>query len=65
MLLPVASLTLVILYLAFYAHNFAWYQDLAVFLVTVIVVTGAIILMWILWAMKAGRRMMEVEGRWE
>jgi preprotein translocase subunit SecY len=64
-LLPVASLVFMILYLAFFAHSYTWYQNLAIVLVTVIIVTGAIILMWLMWVMRTGKRFLEANGGWE
>ena len=44
------------LYLAFLAGRFAWYQNLAVVLVSVLVVPTVVVVMWVLWGMKVGRR---------
>jgi len=54
--LLVGGLCWVILYLAFLAGRFAWYQNLAVVLVSLIAVPAAVVVMWVLWGMKVGRR---------
>ena len=52
----VGGLCWVVLYLAFWAGRFAWYQNLAVVLVSVIAVPAVVIVMWVLWGMTVGRR---------
>jgi len=52
----VGGICWVILYLAFLAGRFAWYQNLAVVLVSVLIVPAVVIVMWVLWGMKVGRR---------
>lgn len=47
----------IILYLAFLAGRFAWYQDLAVVLVSLIAFPASVIAMWISWGMSVGRRL--------
>jgi len=54
--LLVGGLCWVILYLAFLAGKFAWYQNLAIVLVSFLVVPTVVVVMWILWGMKVGRR---------
>jgi hypothetical protein len=46
----------VILYLAFLAGRFAWYQNFAIVLVSLLVVPTVVVVMWILWGLKVGRR---------
>jgi len=41
----------ILLFLAFYAGNFNFWQDLAVFIVSVIVACGIVAAMWIRWAL--------------
>jgi hypothetical protein len=47
----------VILYLAFLAGRFAWYQSLAVVLVSFLVVPAIVVFMWISWGAAFARRM--------
>ena len=47
----VCWLAFILLFLAFYAGNFNFWQDLAVFIVTVIVACGIVAAMWIRWAL--------------
>jgi hypothetical protein len=54
--LLVGGLCWVILYLAFWAGRFAWYQNLAIVLVSFIVFPAVVIMMWIFWGMSVGRR---------
>ncbi|MGA3021334.1 MAG: hypothetical protein ABSE66_00790 [Thermoplasmata archaeon] len=54
--LLVGGLCWVILYLAFLAGRFAWYQNLAIVLVSFIVVPAVVVVMWIFWGMSVGRR---------
>ncbi len=54
--LLVGGLVWVILYLAFLAGRFAWYQNLAVVLATFLVVPAVVVAMWVSWGMAAGRR---------
>lgn len=54
------GLVWVILYLAFLASRFAWYQNLAILLSTLIVVPTIVVLVWLFWALGVGRRM----SRW-
>jgi hypothetical protein len=48
----VGWLVFVLLWLAFYAGSFGFWQNLAVFLVSIIIVCGLIAIMWIQWALK-------------
>jgi len=54
--LLVGGLCWVILYLAFLAGRFAWYQNLAIVLVSFLLVPAAVIVMWVLWGISVGRR---------
>jgi hypothetical protein len=54
--LLVGGLCWILLYLAFLAGRFSWYQNLAIVLVSLIVVPVAVVVMWVLWGMKVGRR---------
>jgi len=45
-----------ILYLAFLAQRFAWYQNLAVVAAVAIVVPAGLAVTWVLWAMGFARR---------
>jgi hypothetical protein len=54
--LLVGGLCWVILYLAFLAGRFAWYQNLAIVLVSFLVVPAIVVLMWVYWGMSVGRR---------
>ncbi len=54
--LLVGGLCWVILYLAFLAGRFAWYQNLAIVLVSFLVVPAVVVVMWIYWGMSVGRR---------
>jgi hypothetical protein len=46
----------IILYLAFLAGHYAWYQNLAVILSTLVIVPSVLLVMWILWGIGVGRR---------
>jgi hypothetical protein len=54
--LLVGGLVFVLLYLAFLADRFAWYQNLAVILSALLVVPVGVLLMWVLWGLNLGRR---------
>lgn len=54
--LLVGGLSWVILYLAFLAGRFAWYQNLAIVLVSFLLVPAAVVVIWVLWGMSVGRR---------
>jgi len=54
--LLVGGLCWVILYLAFLAGRFAWYQNLAIVLVSFIVFPAVVVIMWISWGLSVGRR---------
>jgi hypothetical protein len=47
----VGWLAFILLFLAFYAGSFNFWQDLAVFIVSVIVACGIVAAMWIRWAL--------------
>ena len=54
--LLIGGLCWVILYLAFLAGRFPWYQNLAIVLVSFLVVPTLVVVMWILWGISVGRR---------
>lgn len=54
--LLVGGLCWVILYLAFLAGRFPWYQNLAIVLVSFLLVPVVVILMWVFWGLSVGRR---------
>jgi hypothetical protein len=54
--LLVGGLCWVILYLAFLAGRFAWYQNLGIVLVSFLVVPAVVVVMWIYWGISVGRR---------
>jgi len=55
--LLVGGLVWIVLYLAFLAGHFAWYQNLAIILSTFLVVPTVVIVMWVLWGLGLGRRL--------
>jgi len=54
--LLVGGLSWVLLYLAFYASRFSWFQNLAVVLVSLVAVPTAVVAMWVSWGLSNGRR---------
>ena len=48
----VGWLTFLILYLAFYAGSFSFWQNVAVFLASTLVAGGLIAAMWAVWALR-------------
>lgn len=54
--LLVGGLCWVILYLAFFAGRFPWYQNLAIVLVSFLVVPAAVVVMWLSWGWTVARR---------
>lgn len=54
--LAVGGIVWLLLYVAFWAGRFAWFQNLAVILSTVLVVPASIVAMWILWGVGMHRR---------
>ena len=58
----IAWLVFLIIFFAFYADRFSVYQNLAVFLASVLVVGAIMIPMWVYWGIKVGPRYAE---RWE
>ncbi|HXQ49207.1 MAG TPA: hypothetical protein VN842_05485 [Thermoplasmata archaeon] len=50
------GLAFAVLFLAFFATKFAWYQNLAILLVDLMVVPAVLIVMWISWGVGIGRR---------
>lgn len=45
-------LVFILLWLAFYAGSFDFWQNLAIFLVSIIIASGLVAVMWIQWALK-------------
>jgi len=54
--LLVGGLAGIVLYLAFLAGRFPWYQNLAVVLVTLILVPTIVVVMWVVWGFSAARQ---------
>jgi len=54
--LLVGGLAWIVLYLAFLAGRFPWYQNLAVVLVSLFAVPTIVIVMWVTWGISAARR---------
>jgi ABC-type amino acid transport system permease subunit len=52
----VGGLCWIILYLAFLAGKFPWYQNLAIVLVSFVAIPTVVVVMWILWGISVGRR---------
>ena len=55
--LAIGGVVWLLLYAAFWAGRFAWFQNLAVILSTLLVVPALIIAMWILWGVGMRRRL--------
>jgi len=55
--LAVGGVVWLLLYAAFWAGRFAWFQNLAVIFSTVLVVPSVIIAMWVLWGISIRRRL--------
>jgi hypothetical protein len=51
----VGGAVFVLLYLAFWASRFAWYQNLAVLLSVALVVPAVIAVLWITWGLSIAR----------
>jgi hypothetical protein len=61
--LLVGGLVWLLLYAAFWAGRFAWFQNLAIILSTLLIVPAVVIVMWILWGVGVGRRVRDwVDG---
>ena len=58
----VAWLVFLVIFFAFYADRFSVYQNLAIFIVSVLVVGAILGPMWVYWGIKVGPRYAE---RWE
>ena len=54
--LLVGGLAWIVLYLAFLAGHFAWYQNFAVVLVSLIAVPTIVVAIWVSWGLSMGRR---------
>ena len=50
------GLSWVLLYLAFYASRFDWFQNFAVVLVSLVAIPVAVVAMWISWGISLGHR---------
>jgi len=59
----VAWLVFLIIFLAFYANNFNVYQNIAIFLASVLVVGAILGPMWVYWGIKVVPRYAEKWGR--
>jgi len=55
--LAVGGVVWLLLYAAFWAGRFAWFQNLAVIFSTLLVVPAIIIAMWVLWGIGVRRRL--------
>ena len=53
--LAIGGLIWLILYAAFWAARFAWYQNLAVILSTLVAVPTIVIGMWVVWGLRVRR----------
>lgn len=54
--LVVGGFVFVLLYLAFWATKFTWYQNVAVVLSTALVVPVALVALWVTWGLGVARR---------
>ncbi|MGD0249801.1 MAG: hypothetical protein ABSB97_02775 [Thermoplasmata archaeon] len=54
--LLVGGLVGIVLYLAFLASRFAWYQNLAVVFLTLLVIPATVVVMWVFWGVEVVRR---------
>jgi len=54
-LLLVGGLCWLVLYLAFLATHYPWYQNFTIVLVSCVAVPTAVVVMWVLWGMSMGR----------
>jgi hypothetical protein len=61
LVLLVGGIVFVMLYLAFLASRFAWYQNLAVILSALLVVPVGVLLMWVLWGIGLSRRFVHLD----
>jgi hypothetical protein len=52
LIVGVCWLAFILLFLAFYAGNFNFWQDLAIFIVSIIVAIGVVAVLWIRWVLK-------------
>jgi MFS family permease len=52
----VGGLTAILLYLAFLASRWAWYQNLTIVLAVLLVVPTIVFLMWLSWGISVARR---------
>lgn len=63
--LLVGGFVAIVLYLAFLATSFAWYQNLAVVLSIVVVIPACVVLLWVLWGLRFRRRMWQWSEGWD
>jgi hypothetical protein len=54
--LLVGGLVGIVLYLAFLAGRFAWYQNLAIVFSTLLIVPTIVVMMWVFWGITVARR---------
>jgi hypothetical protein len=52
LLIGIGWLVFIVLYLAFFANNFDFWQKLAIFVASGAIVIGIVSIMWIKWAVK-------------
>lgn len=52
---PSAWLSATLLYVAFWAHGFTWYQNIAVVLVSIIVLIGVLAAIWVSFGFRQAR----------
>jgi amino acid transporter len=53
-----AGAVFIVAYLGFFAVRFPWYQNVAVVLSTLLVVPVALLVMWVLWGLGVGDRVL-------
>jgi hypothetical protein len=61
--LVVGGFLFVVLYLAFWGPRFAWYENIAVVLSTIVLVPTVLFAMWALWGIGLGQRMWRQQQR--
>lgn len=64
-LLLAGGVVFLLLYLAFLATRYSWYQNVAVLLSVGIIVPVGILVMWVLWGLGFARRAFRSPGDWE
>ncbi len=58
-LIPLAWLSVTLLYLAFWAQGFSVFQDVVIFVVSMLALFGAVAGMWISFGLRTARRWIE------